>query len=88
MIFKVVAIKDEVTGRYMQPMYVEKRDDENRAAKRLFNEVINNTDLIKNNPNDYTMYLIAEYDDTMGFTSTLEEKIGTATMIKAERGEQ
>lgn len=87
MIFKVIAIKDEVTGRYMQPMYVEKRDDENRAAKRLFNEVINNTDLIKNNPNDYTMYLIAEYDDTKGFTSTLEEKIGTATMIKTERRE-
>ena len=91
MIFGVYAIKDIVAEKFMQPMFIQ--NDE--LAKRMFNEVINNTDLIKNNPVDFIMYKLSMYNSETGiFYFSTEEwgeenalRLWSAAQVKAERGE-
>ena len=86
MIHNVVCIKDEVVGRFFQPMYVPVEGGE-AIKKRCFNEIINATTIIKENPADYNLYDIAIFDDENGFTAVEPKKLFSAAQVKAERGE-
>lgn len=62
MILEVYAIKDELTGRFMQPTYMEN----DAQAIRHFKYNINNIEMWKQNPSDYTLYKIAKFNDCEG----------------------
>ena len=82
MIIGVYAIKDICTNEFMQPTFLK-----DETAKRWFNEVINVTDLMKNNLTDYEMYKLAMYNTDTGAFENDYQKICTAAQVKAERGE-
>lgn len=64
---RVYAVKDELTGKYLQPVYHE--NDE--VATRWFKYVINNTDMWKYNAGMYSLYYMADFNDTKGYTGTM-----------------
>lgn len=68
--FLVVAIKDLVTGRFLQPIYAENEG----SAKRWFNQVLNNTDMFKDNPEDFEVYQLGTFKDDFGMSAMPEPK--------------
>ena len=82
MIVGVYAVKDTLTDEFMQPAFLK-----DESAKRWFNEVINVTNIIKNNPTDYEMYKLAIYNTETGMFENDFQKVCTAAQVKAERGE-
>lgn len=76
--FRMYSVKDELTGKFMNPMYVEEADGyelANQIATRDFKANVNNITLWKSNPNDYSLYLVGIFDDESGAEATAIEKI-------------
>lgn len=57
--FRIYAIYDAVTGRTMQPTFIEN----DKAAKRWFKHVIENTNIFKDNPGDYDLVWLGGFED-------------------------
>lgn len=68
--FLVVAIKDLVTGRFMQPIYAENEG----SAKRWFSGVLHNTEMFKDNPEDFEVYQLGNFKDDFGMSGLPEPK--------------
>ena len=47
------SVKDEMTGKFMSPMFTEDTDLSDSLATREFKSHINNIQLWKDNPTDY-----------------------------------
>lgn len=60
--FNVYAVKDELTGKFLQPIFME--NDE--VALRWFKYVINNTEMWKYNAAMYSLYNIGTFNDVEG----------------------
>lgn len=76
--FRMYSVKDELTGKFMNPVYVEEADGyelANQIATRDFKSNVNNIPLWKSNPNDYSLYLVGIFDDETGAEATAIEKI-------------
>lgn len=73
--FNMYSVKDELTGKYMQPMFVEDNEVSNQIAIRQFKSNVNNIKLWKDNPNDYSLYLVGSFDDEHGAEASILEKI-------------
>ena len=69
------SVKDELTGKFMNPMFIEKEDHAENQAIRQFKSNINNIKLWKDNPNDFSLYLVGSFDDENGASSTPITKI-------------
>ena len=61
-VFKVVAVKDELTNSFMNPTFIESIDE----AERLFRYQINQIPLWKENPEDFSLYHIGSFDQETG----------------------
>lgn len=61
-VFKVVAVKDELTNNFLQPTFIESIEE----SERLFAYQINTIGLWKENPEDYSLYHIGSYDQETG----------------------
>lgn len=64
--FNMYAVKDEMTGKYMQPMFIEQDDTADNLATRQFKSNLNNIPLWKDNANDFSLYLVGFFDDESG----------------------
>lgn len=73
--FNMYAVKDEMTGKYMQPMFIEQDDSADNLATRQFKSNLNNIALWKDNPNDFSLYLVGVFDDEAGAEATPLNKI-------------
>lgn len=63
MIYNVYAIRDQKSGRFMQPM----NDLNDQTAKRGFSQAVNNPNgIIGFAPKDFDLYRIAEFNDEVG----------------------
>lgn len=60
---RVYAVKDELTGKFLQPVYHE--SDE--IATRWFKYVVNHTDMWKYNAAMYSLYYMADFNDKIGY---------------------
>ena len=60
---KVYAVKDELTGKFLQPVYHEN----NETATRWFKYVLNHTEMWKYNAAMYSLYYLADFNDKTGF---------------------
>lgn len=60
--FIVYSVKDELTGKFLQPIFME--NDE--VALRWFKYVVNNTDMWKYNAAMYSLYKIGTFNDVEG----------------------
>lgn len=73
--FNMYSVKDELTGKFMNPLFVEVSEMSNQLAIRQFKSQINNIQLWKDNPNDYSLYLVGIFDDEHGTETSVVEKI-------------
>lgn len=81
-VFKIVAVKDELTESFLQPTFIENIEE----AERLFKYQINNIPLWKDNASDYSLYYLGTYDSETGIiSSTGLSKIASGhTMLRKE----
>ena len=75
MTYLMYSVKDELTGKFMNPMFREEEEHAEIIAKRQFASNVNNIQLWKDNPNDYGLYLVGRFDDETGAESVAIEKI-------------
>ena len=61
-VFKVVAVKDELTNSFLSPTFIESIEE----AERLFSYQINTIGLWKENPEDFSLYHIGTFDQETG----------------------
>lgn len=73
--YKMYSVKDELTGKFMNPMFTEDLETSDREAIRQFRSNMNNIRLWKDNPNDYSLWLVGGFDDQQGSYSVVVEKI-------------
>lgn len=73
--YLMYSVKDELTGKLMSPMFIEKSDIAENEAIRQFRSNINNIKLWKDNPSDFSLYLVGSFNDETGAASTVITKI-------------
>lgn len=84
MVFRMYSVKDELTGKFMQPLYVDVTEDIricDQIAIRQFKSQINNIQLWKDNANDYSLFLVGEFNDESGAKSVAIEKITSGRSV-------
>lgn len=81
-IHEVFAVKDELTGRFLQPVFMEN----DKVAMRWFKHVINNTELWKSNAAMYSLYKIGTFNDKEGLSdyNTPEMICGGVSVLEQE----
>lgn len=63
MILQVIAVFDRAVAAFMQPMFIPHKG----AAVRSFTDWVNDSNSeFSKHPEDYELYLLAEYDDQKG----------------------
>lgn len=75
MVYKMYSVKDELTGKFMSPMFTEDLETSDKEAIRQFKSNVNNINLWKDNPNDYSLWLVGKFDDKSGAEAVVTEKI-------------
>lgn len=73
--FNMYSVKDELTGKYMNPMFIEESEIAEKQAIRDFKTNVNAIKLWRDNPNDYSLYLVGKFDDEAGAEATVNTKI-------------
>lgn len=79
--YNMYAVKDELTGKFMNPMYQEVGEYADNLAIRQFKSQLNNITLWKDNPNDYSLYLVGTFDEEEGAAATQLEKITSGRSV-------
>lgn len=62
MLFKIFAIKDKLTERFMQPFYMKNEDE----AKRLFATNLKKIDIWGDNPEQFSLWSLGEFSEEKG----------------------
>ena len=79
-IFIIVAVKDELTGVFLQPNFGTNTEE----MIRLFRYQIRNTPLWKSNASDFSLYKLATYNQETGeIIPSFEKLINGRAMIEA-----
>lgn len=73
--YSMYSVKDELTGKFMSPMFVEKDEYAEKQAIRQFKSNLNNIKLWKDNPNDYSLWEVGVFDDMSGTNAIVINKI-------------
>ena len=69
------SVKDELTNKFMNPMFIEDVEEADNLAIRQFRSNVNNIQLWKDNPNDYSLFRVGVFDDEAGAAATVIEKV-------------
>lgn len=75
------AVKDEMTQKFMNPTFIEADDLADKLAIRQFASNVNNIQLWKDNPNDYSLYKVGQFDDEEGALCCVVEKITSGRSV-------
>lgn len=73
--FIMYSVKDELTGKFMSPMFVEDDEYAEKQAIRQFKSNLNNIKLWKDNPNDFTLWKVGTFDDAFGANAVALTKV-------------
>lgn len=79
---KIVAVEDNLAKKFGAPFVCESDEE----ALRLFKMTVNDkrNDLIYNNPEDYALWSLGEYDERTGLIIPEPNKIADAKSVKKE----
>lgn len=76
------SVKDELTGKFMNPMFIEEGEHADSLAIRQFKSNINNIKLWRDNPNDFSLWKVGAFNDEEGAAlSTIEKIISGRSVI-------
>ena len=78
--FYVVAVKDELTQTFMQPTFGDNMD----ALKRVFTTQLKTVPIWKENPTDFSLYLLGSFNQSTGEMTSHIEKIMSGYINKME----
>ena len=78
MVHYVYAVKDELQGEFLQPIYSEN----DTLATRHFKYQINNIEQWKYNASDYSLYRLGSFDTESGVYVSHVEKVCTGRSVK------
>lgn len=82
--FIIVAVKDELTDTFMQPVFGESQEE----LERIFKYQINSIPLWKENADDYSLYKLGEFNDNNGqIISDIKKLMGGRSAVKKEENE-
>lgn len=84
MIYNMYAVKDAMTGKFLNPMFVEKSEIADKDATRAFKSNLNNIKLWKDNPNDFDLYRVGSFDDEAGASATTIELVASGRSVVDE----
>lgn len=74
-ISRIYSVKDELTGKFLQPFFIGDSETTEKEAIRIFSNNINNISLWKDNANDYSLFQIGAMDDNTGTIVSQVDKI-------------
>lgn len=74
------AVKDELTGKFLNPMFVE----EDNVALRQFKTSVNRIELWHDNAADYGLYKLGSFDDETGKLEGGIEKLANGRSVVNE----
>lgn len=81
MIHQIYGFKDNLANVFMQPQLFQNEN----VALRNFSEIINGTGIFKNNPADFELWKLGEFNDQSGIIVPNPEKIATGlSVLKGE----
>lgn len=69
--FGIYAVKDELTGRYLQPIFVRSF----KEVERWFKMVFQDNKMWMDNPSHYNLYHLANFEDTNGIVERWDPKM-------------
>lgn len=78
--FYILAVKDELTGKFMQPQFFATKEE----GERVFQYQINNIDIWKYNASDYSLYKLGLFSQESGMILPDIEKIVSGNTVKKE----
>lgn len=78
--FYICAVKDELTGKFLQPTFGEDLE----AIKRTFSYQINNIPIWKDNASDFSLYKIGLFSEVSGMIIPDLEKIISGHSVRKE----
>lgn len=78
--FYICAVKDELTGKFLQPTFGEDLE----AIKRTFSFQINNIPIWKDNASDFSLYKIGLFSEVSGMIIPDLEKIISGHSVRKE----
>lgn len=81
--FYVISVKDELTGKFLNPAFAESLE----AAKRLFAYQVNNTPVWKDNPSDFSLYHIGYFNQKSGMIIPEMNKLISGHAIRTHKEE-
>lgn len=73
--YVMYSVKDELTQKFMNPMFVEENEISDQLAIRQFRSNLNSIKLWKDNANDYSLFKVGIFDDEAGANSCVIEKV-------------
>ena len=82
-LFTVYAVKDELTRKYLQPIFMESDPE----AIRWFKYVLNKTELWKQNAAMYSLYKLGYFNDVTGFGDYPVAELVQGGLSVLEKGE-
>ena len=71
MTYELYSVKDEMTSQHLAPVMMRNEDE----AKRQFKTQVNNIQLWKDNPSDFSLYRLGTFDEDSGEILYKPEKI-------------
>ena len=77
MIHNVYAVKDELQGEFLTPIYMEN----DVLATRHFKYQINNIDQWKYNASDYSLYHLGQLDSETGVFTSIIDKVASGRSV-------
>lgn len=80
MIFQVFAVKDELTGKFLQPSFF----NDEKEALRTFKYQVNNIAIWRDNSSDFSFYKLGTYDDETGTIIGKIDKISNGRSVLNE----
>lgn len=75
--FYVVSVKDELTGEFLQPTFGEDIE----SLKRIFKTQINTIPIWRENPSDFSFYLLGYFNQETGTLTPHIEKIASGHSV-------
>lgn len=79
--YSMYSVKDELNGKFMNPMFVEEGEYAEASAIRQFKSNVNNIQLWKDNADDFSLYLVGSFDDETGASSTPLNKVASGRSV-------
>lgn len=74
-ISRIYSVKDELTGKFLNPFFIGDSETTEQEAIRIFKNNINNISIWKDNSQDFSLYQIGAMDDTTGHIIGEADKI-------------